>query len=327
MSDRLLGVDRQPLAGSYRERRREYARTRSLGDRLADAVIHGVLLLILVLTVVPFYYMLVVSFARYQDVAGGAFYLIPRHIDLASYALIFEDDTIPRAFLVSTVVTIVGTAVSMLVTTSAAYALSKKGLPGRNAIFTYIIITMFFSGGLIPLYLVMQDLGFVDSYLVMILPLAVNTFFLILMKNYFLTIPESLEESAKIDGANDILIMFRIVIPIAAPIMATISLFYAVTFWNDWWFPDALPAGSRQVSAAAPAAQDRHRAGDGEPARPRVDDVWQNVLPAVRADGHGRDRDPAYPPRVSLCAEVLCQGNHDRCDQGMNSDLIRAHAR
>jgi len=237
VADRLLGVDRQAPAGGFRERGRAYARTRDLGGRIADAVIHAVLLLLLVLTVVPFYYMLVVSFARYQDVAGGAFYLIPRHLDLGSYALIFEDDTIPRAFLVSTVVTIVGTAVSMLVTTSAAYALSKKGLPGRNAIFTYIIITMFFSGGLIPLYLVMKDLGFVDSYLVMILPLSVNTFFLILMKNYFLTIPESLEESARIDGANDILIMFRIVIPIAAPIMATISLFYAVTFWNDWWFP------------------------------------------------------------------------------------------
>ena len=198
---------------------------------------HGVLLLLVVLTIIPFYYMLVLSLARFEDVAGGAFYLIPRHIDFASYALIFEDDTIPRAFLVSTAVTVVGTAVSMLVTTSAAYALSKKGLPGRNAIFTYIIITMFFSGGLIPSYLVMKDLGFVDSYLVMILPLSLNTFFLILMKNYFLTIPESLEESAKIDGANDILIMIRIVIPIAAPIMATISLFYAVAFWNDWFFP------------------------------------------------------------------------------------------
>lgn len=237
MSDRLIGVDRQPLGGSFRERPRAYARRRSAGGRVADLIVHGVLLLLVVLTIIPFYYMLVLSLARFEDVAGGAFYLIPRHIDFASYALIFEDDTIPRAFLVSTVVTIVGTAVSMLVTTSAAYALSKKGLPGRNAIFTYIIITMFFSGGLIPSYLVMKDLGFVDSYLVMILPLSLNTFFLILMKNYFLTIPESLEESAKIDGANDILIMFRIVIPIAAPIMATISLFYAVAFWNDWFFP------------------------------------------------------------------------------------------
>lgn len=237
MSDRLIGVDRQPLGGSFRERPRAYARRRSAGGRVADLIVHGVLLLLVVLTIIPFYYMLVLSLARFEDVAGGAFYLIPRHIDFASYALIFEDDTIPRAFLVSTVVTIVGTAVSMLVTTSAAYALSKKGLPGRNTIFTYIIITMFFSGGLIPSYLVMKDLGFVDSYLVMILPLSLNTFFLILMKNYFLTIPESLEESAKIDGANDILIMFRIVIPIAAPIMATISLFYAVAFWNDWFFP------------------------------------------------------------------------------------------
>lgn len=237
MSDRLIGVDRQPLAGSLRGRPGAYARRRSVGGRVADLLIHGVLLLLLVLTILPFYYMAVLSLARFEDVAGGAFYLIPKHIDFASYALIFEDDTIPRAFLVSIAVTIVGTAVSMLVTTSAAYALSKKGLPGRNAIFTYIIITMFFSGGLIPSYLVMKDLGFVDSYLVMILPLSLNTFFLILMKNYFLTIPESLEESAKIDGANDILIMFRIVIPIAAPIMATISLFYAVAFWNDWFFP------------------------------------------------------------------------------------------
>lgn len=237
MSDRLIGVDRQPLAGSLRGRPGAYARRRSVGGRVADLLIHGVLLLLLALTILPFYYMAVLSLARFEDVAGGAFYLIPKHIDFASYALIFEDDTIPRAFLVSIAVTIVGTAVSMLVTTSAAYALSKKGLPGRNAIFTYIIITMFFSGGLIPSYLVMKDLGFVDSYLVMILPLSLNTFFLILMKNYFLTIPESLEESAKIDGANDILIMFRIVIPIAAPIMATISLFYAVAFWNDWFFP------------------------------------------------------------------------------------------
>jgi len=237
VSDRLIGVDRQPLGGSFRERPRAYARRRSAGGRVADLLVHGVLLLLVVLTIIPFYYMLVLSLARFEDVAGGAFYLIPRHIDFASYALIFEDDTIPRAFLVSIVVTIVGTSVSMLVTTSAAYALSKKGLPGRNAIFTYIIITMFFSGGLIPSYLVMKDLGFVDSYLVMILPLSLNTFFLILMKNYFLTIPESLEESAKIDGANDILIMIRIVIPIAAPIMATISLFYAVAFWNDWFFP------------------------------------------------------------------------------------------
>ena len=211
--------------------------SKSIGDRIADVVIHCALIVLVLLTVIPFYYMVVVSFARYQDVAGGVFYLIPKHIDFSSYALIFEDSAIPRAFLVSTLVTIVGTGVSMLVTTSAAYALSKKGLPGRNALFTYIIITMYFSGGLIPLYLVMQDLGFVDNYLVMIVPLSLNTFFLILMKNYFMTIPDSLEESAKIDGANDIVIMFRIVIPTAAPIMATISLFYAVAFWNEWWFP------------------------------------------------------------------------------------------
>ena len=237
MSDQLKGASREALGGPNIERVRTRTIQKSVGDRIADIIIHSLLIMLLVLAIVPFYYMVLVSFARYEDVAGGAFYLIPKSIDFSSYALIFGDDTIPRAFLVSTLVTIVGTAVAMLVTTSAAYALSKKGMPGRNGIFTYIIITMFFNGGLIPTYLVMKDLGFVDSYLVMIIPLAVNTFFLILMKNYFNTIPESLEESAKIDGANDIFIMIRIVIPIAAPIIATISLFFAVNYWNDWWYP------------------------------------------------------------------------------------------
>jgi len=207
------------------------------GSRMADITIHAVLLMLVIITVFPFYYMLITSFASYEDITRGDLRLIPRSIDFSSYALIFSDDTIPRAFITSVAVTVLGTGLAMLITTSAAYALAKKSLPGRNVFFTYMIITMFFSGGLIPLYLVMKDLGFVDSYLVMIVPLALNTFFLILMKNYFQTLPASIEESAKIDGANDIVIMFRIVIPIALPIMMTMALFYAVNYWNDWWFP------------------------------------------------------------------------------------------
>ena len=237
MSDQLRGAAREAFAGPSVDRVRTRTIRMGAGDRIADFIIHAILIALLVLAIVPFYYMVLVSFARYEDVAGGAFYLIPKSLDFSSYKLIFSDDTIPRAFIVSTLVTVIGTSVAMLITTSAAYALSKKGMPGRSGIFTYIIITMFFNGGLIPTYLVMKDLGFVDSYLVMIIPLAVNTFFLILMKNYFNTIPESLEESAKIDGANDIYIMIRIVIPVAAPIIATISLFSAVNYWNDWWFP------------------------------------------------------------------------------------------
>lgn len=101
--------------------------------------------------------------------------------------------------------------------------------------FGFVIVTMYFGGGLIPWYLVVKAVGLVDNIFVMILPATLNTFYMILMKNYFLTIPESLEESAKIDGANDIYILFRIIIPTGAPIIATISLFYAVDRWNEWW--------------------------------------------------------------------------------------------
>jgi putative aldouronate transport system permease protein len=136
---------------------------------------------------------------------------------------------------ISSFVTLVGTALSLLVTTMGAYALSRKDLPFRKFLFYFIVITMYFGGGLIPWYLVMKALGFVDSVWVMIVPPLVNTFWLILMRNYFETIPEDLEASAKIDGANDAQILFRIMIPLASPIIATIALFYAVARWNDWW--------------------------------------------------------------------------------------------
>ena len=209
---------------------------RSTGDRVADVAIMAVLVFVVFLMVFPFYNMLLISLAKYEHVAGGDLYLWPKSITFESYRLIFLDPALPRAFLVTFMVTAMGVTLSMFITTMAGYSLSKKNLPFRNTIFFFVIVTMYFSGGLVPWYLVCRDLGFVDSILVMVIPSALNTFYMILMKNYFLTIPESLEESARMDGANDIRIMFQIVIPIAAPIMATISLFYAVERWNEWWF-------------------------------------------------------------------------------------------
>ena len=209
---------------------------RPTGDRIADGVIMAVLIFVVFLMVFPFYNMLLISFAKYEHVAGGDLYLWPKSITLESYRLIFLDPALPRAFFVTIMITVMGVSLSMFITTMAGYSLSKKQLPFRNTIFFFVIVTMYFSGGLVPWYLVCRDLGFVDSILVMVIPPALNTFYMILMKNYFLTIPESLEESARMDGANDIRIMFQIVIPIAAPIMATISLFYAVERWNEWWF-------------------------------------------------------------------------------------------
>ena len=149
--------------------------------------------------------------------------------------MLFLNNNVSNGMLVSIANVVVGTALCMVITMTAAYSLSKKTLPFRGFILKAIILTMFFGGGLIPYYLTVKSLGMVDSFLVLIIPNAINTFFLIIIKNYFQTIPESMEESAKIDGANDIVIFIKIIIPIAMPFMATFVLFYAVDHWNDWW--------------------------------------------------------------------------------------------
>jgi len=216
---------------------RQFKHGRSLGDRIADAVITGILVLLTIAVVFPFYNMLLVSVAKYEDIISTPLYLFPKAIDLQNYRMALLYPNFINSVGVSMFVTVVGTALSLLTTTMGAYALSRKHLPFRRFFFYLIVITMYFGGGLIPWYLVMKSLGFVDSVWVMIVPPMINTFYLILMRNYFEGIPDDLEESAKIDGANDVQILFRIMIPIAAPIIATIALFYAVARWNDWWLP------------------------------------------------------------------------------------------
>jgi putative aldouronate transport system permease protein len=208
---------------------------RSIGDRIADGIITVLLVLLTVAVVFPFYNMLLVSVAKYEDIISTPLYLFPKAIDLQNYQMAILYPNFINSVGVSIFVTVVGTAVSLLTTTMGAYALSRRHLPFRKFFFYLLVLTMYFGGGLIPWYLVMRSLGFVNNIWVMIVPPLVNTFYLILMRNYFRGIPDELEESAKIDGANDVQILFRIMIPIAAPIIATIALFYAVDRWNDWW--------------------------------------------------------------------------------------------
>lgn len=208
---------------------------RSLGDRITDWVILIVMIILTLAVLFPFYNMLLVSVAKYEDIISTPLYIYPKAIDLQNYRMAVLYPFFVNSVGVSTFVTATGTALSLLVTTLGAYVLSRKHLPFRKVFFYIIIITMYFGGGLIPWYLVMKRLGFVNSIWVMIIPPLINTFYLILMRNYFQSIPDDMEESAKIDGANDIQILFRIMIPLAAPILATIALFYAVDRWNDWW--------------------------------------------------------------------------------------------
>ena len=203
-----------------------------------DVFNYFLLLVATLVTLYPFWYILVVATATERGFFADYYHIIPKSFTLTSFQTALSRPLVYVAFFVSVLVTTAGTALSLLLTSMGAYVLSKNDLPGRNFMFRLIIFTMFFSGGLIPLYILLTSLGMRNSLLVLFVPNAINTFNLILMKNYFATsVPQSLEDSAKIDGYNEIQILFRIVLPTSMPIVATIGLFYSVYFWNDWFFP------------------------------------------------------------------------------------------
>lgn len=202
-------------------------------------IFNSVLMVVLAfITLFPLYYVVLISFADYAAVQKQLIYILPTSLDLEAYKLIFSQGLFSHAFFVSVFITGFGTTLSMFLSTAAAYALSKKFVPGQKIMFTLILIPMFFGGGLIPYYLMIKDLHMIDTIWVLVLPGAVNSFYLVLLKNFFEDLPVSIEESAKIDGANDLLILYRIVLPTSAPVIATISLFYAVDKWNEYY--DAL---------------------------------------------------------------------------------------
>lgn len=200
-------------------------------SNFGNFVIGSILLLLALAVVFPFYNVLIVSFGTPTGM------IFPKIFNLQAYAYILGQGQVVHAFLVSLGVVIVGTFLSLLVTTCTSYALSRKELPGKGIIMGVIVFTMFFGGGLIPWYLVIKNLGLINNYLVLILPSTMNAFYMIVMLTFFRQFPEGLEESARIDGANDWTILMKVVIPTSAPVLATIGLFYAVDRWNDWFTP------------------------------------------------------------------------------------------
>ncbi|SFI72575.1 putative aldouronate transport system permease protein [Paenibacillus sp. UNC496MF] len=200
------------------------------GKSKADLLLHAIFIVLGICAVFPFYTVIITSFGTPKGM------LLPTHFTLEGYKQIIEFG-IGRAFVVSSLVTLTGTALSLTLTIIAAYALSKKAMPGRNVLMTIVIFTMFFGGGLIPYYLTVKGVGLYNSYLVMILPSAISTYYVWIMMSFFRDFPASLEESARIDGAGDLTILLRIVIPTSLPVLASISLFYAVDRWNDWYGP------------------------------------------------------------------------------------------
>ena len=202
---------------------------------LFDVILYLVFGLIALITIYPFYNVLIVSLANTLASATYSPYLYPHVFDLTGYKTIMSDTYFYRSLGTTLFVTIVGTTLNMVFSVTAAYVLSRKRLIGRKFFLSAILFTMLFSGGLIPTYLVVSGLGLDNSIWSMIFPSMISTYYLIIMKNYFVSLPASLEEAARIDGANEFVVMTRIFIPISKPFMATFLLFYAVERWNEWW--------------------------------------------------------------------------------------------
>lgn len=206
----------------------------TLGDKLFNVLNYTLLTIIALACLLPFINIIASSFASPAEVIAKPFIIFPKTFSLDAYRYVLSTPTIFRAIFVTIFITVVGTVLSMVLTSMMAYGLSRPYLPGRRFINFAVVFTMLFSGGMIPTFLVVNSLGLIDTIWAMILPIAVNAFNMIIMRNFFQALPMSLEESARIDGAGDFLIFRKIMLPLAKPSIATISLFYAVSYWNTY---------------------------------------------------------------------------------------------
>ncbi|UQZ85949.1 L-arabinose transport system permease protein AraQ [Paenibacillus konkukensis] len=214
-------------------------RNESVPSRLFDLFNVLLLLLLVVVTAYPCLYVLFASISDGVSLNVGSKLLYgPRGFQLESYKRVFSNPMLWTGYLNTLIYVVLGTALNLLLTCFAAYGLSRTYLPGRKTMMKFIIFTMFFSGGMIPSYLLVMNLGMINTIFAMIVPGAISTWNLIILRTAFMALPPSLEESAKIDGANDFFILFRIVIPLCLPALSVILLYYAVGHWNAFF--DAL---------------------------------------------------------------------------------------
>ena len=197
-----------------------------------DIVIGAIMVLLCFAALYPVWYTIIISFNDANDALRGGIYWFPRKFSLQSYKTVFQDNTIIRAFMITVLRTVIGTVTSVFFTAMVGYAFSKKHIMGNKI---YTTITMFFGGGLIPYFITLKNLGLYDNFLVYIIPSLFNFYNMIIFMSFFRELPAGLEESAKLDGANDMLIFIKIILPLSMPVLATIALFNGVGHWNDYF--------------------------------------------------------------------------------------------
>ncbi|HEX2927989.1 MAG TPA: carbohydrate ABC transporter permease [Ruminiclostridium sp.] len=207
-------------------------------DKVFNIFINVITFICVVLCLFPVLNVAAVSLSSNSAILGSKVFIWPVGLNVESYKSILKDSTMIWSLVYTVIITVVYTVMGMFLTICAAYPLTKQRLKGRNAILLMIVFTMYFSGGLIPDYMLVRNLNMLDTSWSLILPGVLSAFNLIVLKTFFTSLPESLEESAILDGCNDIGVLFRIVLPLSKPVLATLSLFYAVGKWNS--FMDAL---------------------------------------------------------------------------------------
>jgi len=209
---------------------------RTLGYRMFQICNYLFFTTIALICIVPFVIVLASSFEDESILKVSGFTIFPEQFTWHAYETVFQLNTVTQSFLISISLTVIGTLSALLVTALLAYPLSQSDMKGRQIVLGYVLITMLFSGGLVPWYiLITKYLQLQNSFWVLILPYLVNPFNMFVLKSFFETIPREIIESARIDGASQFRIFSSVIIPLSTPGLATIGLFYALTYWNDWW--------------------------------------------------------------------------------------------
>lgn len=204
-------------------------------EKAGQAVIIALLSLICLSVLYPFFYMLAISLNEGADAAKGGVYLWPRSFTLINYEIVLGNEVIRNSYLITIGRTIIGTIAGLLVTLLAAYGLSYRALPLRKGLLSYVLITMLFNGGLVPYYIQLFNLGLVNNFWVYIIPTMFSAWNMFVMLKFIQGVPDALIESAELDGAGPVRILFRIIVPLSKPMLAALGLFTAVGHWNDWF--------------------------------------------------------------------------------------------
>ena len=216
-----------------------------------DGVNHAFMILFALLCIFPCVYILLLSFADLGDYLSAKLVVIPYHFNFENYKVTLFQDKVFQAFSISLFVTATYIAYAMALTSLGAYAFTKKDVPGLRIIFMLILFTMFFGGGLVPFYLVVSDTVGTENLASIIIPFGINTFNMIILRNFFSQVPDSIIESCRLDGASEFRILFTFVIPLSKAGMATIILYYLVGKWDDWYWPAILLANTPRLAPLA----------------------------------------------------------------------------